>query len=101
MLFPVQVSLPALGDSSLIVIILLGNVYLMLCPDGMERRITYPLIVWVIGTGAYLMASVEKKDLKLLLFECHALIGQHSILDRVGAKACPVPNFQDAVFHVN
>jgi len=48
---------PALGIIALTAMILLGaNVYCGLSAGGMERMIVYPLILWALGTGAYLMA---------------------------------------------
>ena len=36
-----------------------AKVYLGLGAGGMERIIAYPLIIWVIGTGVYLMATEQ------------------------------------------
>ena len=48
---------PALGIITLAAVVLLGaKIYLGLGAGGMERIIAYPLIIWAIGTGAYLMA---------------------------------------------
>jgi hypothetical membrane protein len=47
----------AFGLITLTALVLTGmKVYLGLSAGGMERMITYPLIIWAIGTGAYLMA---------------------------------------------
>jgi hypothetical membrane protein len=51
---------PALGIITLIAVVLLGaKIYLGLSAGGMERMIAYPLLIWAIGTGAYLMALEE------------------------------------------
>jgi len=48
---------PVLGAITLVAIVLLGmKIYLGLSAGGMERMIAYPLIIWAIGTGTYLMA---------------------------------------------
>lgn len=52
---------PVLGTITLIAVILLGTkCYLGLGAGGMERIIAYPLIIWAIGTGAYLMAPEKR-----------------------------------------
>ncbi len=35
----------------------ISKIFLGLGPGGMERMITYPLLLWVIGFGGYLMSS--------------------------------------------
>jgi len=51
---------PVRGVITLVVVVLLGaRVYLGLGAGGMERIIAYPLIIWTIGTGAYLMAPEQ------------------------------------------
>ena len=58
-IFPVPWSWfsPALGIITLVAVVLLGaKIYLGLSAGGMERMIAYPLIIWAIGTGAFLMA---------------------------------------------
>ena len=51
---------PILGVITLVAVVLLGaKVYLGLSAGGMERMIAYPLIIWAIGTGAYLMAREQ------------------------------------------
>ena len=51
---------PVLGVITLVAVVLLGaKVYLGLGAGGMERMIAYPLLIWAIGTGVYLM-STEK-----------------------------------------
>jgi hypothetical membrane protein len=48
---------PVLGAIALVSVFLLGaKIYLGLSAGGMERMIAYPLLIWAIGTGAYLMA---------------------------------------------
>ncbi|MFA5213526.1 MAG: DUF998 domain-containing protein [Methanoregula sp.] len=52
---------PALGIIALTAMILLGaKVYCGLSAGGMERMIVYPLILWALGTGAYLMAPEQR-----------------------------------------
>jgi len=49
---------PILGVITLVAVVLLGvKVYPGLLAGGMERMIAYPLIIWAIGTGVYLMAT--------------------------------------------
>jgi len=51
---------PVLGIITLVAMILLGaKVYFGLSAGGMERMIAYPLIIWALGTGAYLMAPQQ------------------------------------------
>jgi hypothetical membrane protein len=46
-----------LGGITLLAALLSATkVYLGLSAGGMERMIAYPLLIWAIGTGAYLMA---------------------------------------------
>ena len=50
----------ALGVITLAAIILLGaKYYLGLGAGGMERMIAYPLILWALGSGAFLMAPAK------------------------------------------
>ena len=50
----------ALGIITLVAIILLGaKCYLGLGAGGMERMIAYPLILWALGSGAFLMAPAK------------------------------------------
>jgi len=50
----------ALGTITLAAIILLGSkCYLGLGAGGMERMIAYPLILWALGSGAFLMAPAK------------------------------------------
>lgn len=47
-----------LGISSLVALVLFGfQFYSGLGPGGMERMIAYPVLLWVIGFGGYLMNS--------------------------------------------
>ncbi len=49
-----------MGISSIIALAMYGrNIYLGLGPGGMERMIAYPILLWTIGFGGYLM-SLEK-----------------------------------------
>jgi len=49
-----------LGIITLVAIILLGaKCYLGLGAGGMERMIAYPLILWALGSGAFLMAPAK------------------------------------------
>lgn len=51
---------PILGIITLVAVVLLGaKIYLGLSAGGMERMIAYPLIIWAIGTGVYLMAPEQ------------------------------------------
>jgi hypothetical membrane protein len=51
---------PVLGVITLVAVVLLGaGIYLGLGAGGMERMIAGPLIIWAIGTGAYLMAPEQ------------------------------------------
>lgn len=47
-----------MGISSLTALVLYGlNVYLGLGPGGMERMIAYPVLMWAIGFGGYMMST--------------------------------------------
>lgn len=47
-----------LGMASLVALVLFGfQFYLGLGPGGMERMIAYPVLLWAIGFGGYLMNS--------------------------------------------
>jgi hypothetical membrane protein len=47
-----------MGSISLVALALFGSKnFLGLGPGGMERMIAYPLLLWVIGFGGYLMSS--------------------------------------------
>lgn len=51
---------PVLGVITLVAVVLLGaKIYLGLSAGGMERMIAYPLLIWALGTGAYLMAPQQ------------------------------------------
>lgn len=46
-----------MGLSSLIALVLYGsNIYMGLGPGGMERMIAYPILLWAVGFGGYLMS---------------------------------------------
>lgn len=50
-----------LGLTSLVAMILfMGNIYLGLGVGGMERMIVYPILIWIIGFGGFLIAYPEK-----------------------------------------
>ena len=49
-----------LGSTSLISMILfIGNIYLGLGVGGMERMIVYPILIWMIGFGSFLLVYPE------------------------------------------
>ncbi len=49
-----------MGLASITALISFGlNIYLGLGPGGMERMIAYPVILWAIGFGGYMMAPQE------------------------------------------
>lgn len=49
-----------MGLASLSALVLYGlNIYLGLGPGGMERMIAYPILLWAIGFGAYMMSPQE------------------------------------------
>jgi hypothetical membrane protein len=49
-----------LGLTSLISMILfMGNIYLGLGVGGMERMIVYPILIWMIGFGSFLLVYPE------------------------------------------
>ena len=51
---------PVLGVITLVAVVLLGaKIYLGLSAGGMERMIAYPLLIWALGTGAYLMVPQQ------------------------------------------
>ena len=51
-----------LGLTCLISMILfMGNIYLGLGVGGMERMIVYPILIWMIGLGSYLLVYPETK----------------------------------------
>lgn len=50
-----------MGITSLIALVLFGSeIFIGLGPGGMERMIAYPVVLWVIGLGGYLMGSAKK-----------------------------------------
>jgi len=47
-----------MGISSLAALVLFGlNTYLGLGPGGMERMIAYPVLMWALGFGGYMMSD--------------------------------------------
>jgi hypothetical membrane protein len=46
--------------SLLALILFIGNIYFGLGVGGMERMIVYPILIWMIGFGSYLVAFPEK-----------------------------------------
>ncbi len=49
-----------MGLASLSALVLYGlEIYLELGPGGMERMIAYPILLWAIGFGGYLMSHQE------------------------------------------
>jgi hypothetical membrane protein len=58
---PFSIIVIVLGLTSLIALILFtGNSYFGLGVGGMERIIVYPILIWMIGFGSFLIASPEK-----------------------------------------
>jgi len=54
---PFSLFSPVFGCITLVAMVLfVSNIYLGLGRGGMERMIAYPLIVWALGAGAYLMS---------------------------------------------
>ena len=59
--YPFNIIVILLGLTSLLAMILfMGNIYLGLGVGGMERMIVYPILIWMIGFGGYLIALPEK-----------------------------------------
>lgn len=59
--YPFNIIVILLGITSLLALILYGGkIYLGLGVGGMERMIVYPILIWMIGTGGYLIAFPEK-----------------------------------------
>jgi len=49
-----------MGLASLSALVLYGlNIYLGLGPGGMERMIAYPIVLWAIGFGGYMMSPQQ------------------------------------------
>lgn len=56
--FPMSIVVIILGSLTLISLVLFVlDIHLGLGPGGMERMIVYPVILWGVGFGGYLMAS--------------------------------------------
>jgi hypothetical membrane protein len=54
---PFSIFSPILGSITLLATVFFASgLYLGLGMGGMERMIVYPLIIWALGTGAYLMS---------------------------------------------
>lgn len=59
--FPMSVVVIILGGLTLASSVLFVlEIYLGLGPGGMERMIVYPVILWAVGFGGYLMASERR-----------------------------------------
>ena len=59
--YPFNIIVILLGLTSLLAMILfMGNIYLGLGVGGMERMIVYPILIWMMGFGSFLMAFPEK-----------------------------------------
>ena len=58
---PFSIIVILLGGMSLLAMILfIGNFYFGLGVGGMERMIVYPILIWMIGFGGFLMEFPEK-----------------------------------------
>ncbi|VVB61958.1 Uncharacterised protein [uncultured archaeon] len=58
---PFNIIVILLGLMSLLMLIFfIGNFYLGLGVGGMERMIVYPILIWMIGSGGFLIAFPEK-----------------------------------------
>jgi hypothetical membrane protein len=59
--YPLNIIAILLGLTSLSAMILFGGtIYFGLGVGGMERMIVYPILIWMIGFGSFLIASPEK-----------------------------------------
>ena len=59
--YPFNIIVILLGLMSLLALIFyIGNLYLGLGVGGMERMIVYPILIWMIGFGGFLIALPEK-----------------------------------------
>jgi hypothetical membrane protein len=59
--YPFNIIAILLGLTSLLAMILfMGNIYLGLGAGGMERMIVYPILIWMIGFGGFLISFPEK-----------------------------------------
>ena len=60
-IYPFNIIVILLGLTSLVAMILfMGNIYFGLGVGGMERMIVYPILIWMIGFGSFLIAFSEK-----------------------------------------
>ena len=58
---PFNIIVILLGTMNLLALILfIGNFYFGLGVGGMERMIVYPILIWMIGFGGFLIAFPEK-----------------------------------------
>jgi len=58
---PFNIIVILLGLMSLLALIFyIGNIYFGLGAGGMERMIVYPILIWMIGFGGFLIAFSEK-----------------------------------------
>jgi hypothetical membrane protein len=58
----------ALGGVALVCLVLYGSgTYLGLGQGGMERLVAYPVLIWVLGFGAYLSGHVERQPVPVPL----------------------------------
>lgn len=63
MKYPFNIIVILLGSTSLLALILfIGNIYFGLGVGGMERMIVYPILIWMIGFGGFLIAYPEKSS---------------------------------------
>ncbi|MCJ7571695.1 MAG: hypothetical protein MUO82_07445 [Candidatus Thermoplasmatota archaeon] len=59
--YPFNIIVILLGLTSLVALIFfIGNIYFGLGVGGMERMIVYPILIWMIGFGSFLIAIPEK-----------------------------------------
>jgi len=59
--YPFNIIVILLGLISLVAMILfMGTIYVGLGVGGMERMIVYPILIWMIGFGGFLIAIPEK-----------------------------------------
>jgi hypothetical membrane protein len=61
MKYPFNIIVIVLGLMSLLALILfIGNIYIGLGVGGMERMIVYPILIWMLGFGGFLISFPEK-----------------------------------------
>jgi hypothetical membrane protein len=61
MKYPFNIISILLGLMSLLALVLfIGNIYFGLGVGGMERMIVYPILIWMMGFGGFLIAFTEK-----------------------------------------